>query len=260
MPLRKTINKKRLLKNEVKEIIKGKGKLHEEYTKFFEETYASGYVKRDLVYELNDGNFLYVFDENESYTGGKGDIYPREYFFRFVRWNKRVKEDYANNRGSSVGHWKYYSKLKTELINNIDDLIEGLGKELEISLNKLDRSYKSLDLISEKTEAYGIDRAMENIYDNLVCYVGEVLIKRVVGEWRINQDFSGGEYPYVDVGLKNVQYMPINIVWNELHGLEKMNLRKETGNEAKKVGFKANFERQFGDKIDKMINKKESGS
>ena len=260
MPSRKTINKKRLLKKEIKKIIKEQGKLHEEYTKFFEEIYANGYVKRDLVYELDDGNFLYVFDENESYIGGRGDIYPRAYFFRFVRWSKRVKEDYANSRGSSVDHWRYYSKLNNELPSRIDYLIEELGKELAIEKNELDKSYKSLDLISEKTEKYGIDKAMENIYDNLVCYVGEVIRKSVKGEWRINQNFAGGGYPYIDVGLRNVLYMPINIVWNELHGLEKMNLRKETGSEARQVGFKANFERQFGDIVDKMINEKESGS
>lgn len=249
MPSRKTINEKRLLKKEVKDIIKERGKLHEQYTKFFEKTYASGHIKRDLVYELSDGNFLYVFDENESYTGGRGDIYPREYFFKLVRWNKRVKEDYANNRGSSIDHWRYYSKLKNELINSVDDLIQELGKELEIPLKELDRSYESLDLISEKAEAYGIDEVIANIYDNLICYVGEVLIKRVKGEWRISKNFAGREYPYVDVELKNIQYMPINIVWNELHGLEEMNLRKEVGNEARQVGFKANFERRFGDKL-----------
>lgn len=52
MGQRRTLNQKRLTKKEVQEIIRTEGRLHDEYTKFFEETYVTGYVKQDKVYEL----------------------------------------------------------------------------------------------------------------------------------------------------------------------------------------------------------------
>ena len=54
---------RRLKKAEVKDYVDNQGaRLHEEYTKFFFEDYGTGYVKEDLVYELPNGDFIYVFD------------------------------------------------------------------------------------------------------------------------------------------------------------------------------------------------------
>ncbi|MEL6987238.1 MAG: hypothetical protein AAGK97_05360, partial [Bacteroidota bacterium] len=239
-----------------KALIESQGTLHKNYTKVFEESYPTGYVKRDLVFELEDGNFLYVFDKKEKYIGGKGDIYFKDYFLRLVKWNKRVKDDYANDRGSSIKHWSYYSKKGIELTNSKNELIEELGKELKISIAKLDNSYKSLDVVSEQIESYGIDEAINNLYDNLVLYVGEVLKEKVGGTWQIDTIREGAEYPFISIGLKNIQYMPINIVWNQLVGLENVNLRKEAGNEARQVGIQAKYEKQIGAKLRDLLNNK----
>lgn len=259
MGQRKTLNEKRLTKKQVQDLINSDGQLHEEYTKVFEETYATGYVKQDLVYELPNDRFLFVFDPKDSSLGGKGDIYPKDYFVRFVKWNKRVKDDYANNRGSSVGHWRYYSKYQDKLINHIDQLVSELANKLQIEAKQLDKSYKSLDIVSKQTELYVIDNAMSDLYDNLVAYVGEVIRKKLNGVWKINVNFSGEDYPYIDIGLKNIQYMPINIVWDNLHGLQEVDLRKAVGNEVRQVGWQANFEREHGHKIQQLIGGQKSG-
>lgn len=245
----KSLNEKRLTKKQVQQIIATEGRLHEEYTACFKEIYASGYTVQHLVYELPNDRFLFVFDPKESSIGGKGDIFTKDYLIRSIKWQQRVKDDYANNRGSSVDHWRFYSKHKNDLINQVDTLIEELAKILNIDKKKLDKSYKSLDIVSECTEQYGIDKAIIDIYDNLVAYIGEVLRLQVKGGWKINADFAGGSYPYIDVGLKRIQYMPINVVWDSLHGLEIVDFRKASGNEARQVGVKASFERgEYGQK------------
>ena len=259
MGQRKSLNEKRLTKKQVQDLIKSEGKLHDEYTKVFKETYVTGYVKQDLVYELPNDRFLFVFDPNDTSLGGKGDIYPKDYFLKFVKWNKLVMDDYANNRGSSVDHWRFYSKHQSKLIDHVDKLILELADKLQIDIKQLDKSYKSLDIVSRQTELHDIDKAIADLYDNLVAYVGEVIRKKVNGQWKINSDFAGGDYPYIDIGLNNVQYMPINIVWENLQELDPVDFRKAVGNEARQVGFKANFEREHGHKIQQLIGGKKSG-
>jgi hypothetical protein len=245
MGQRKSLNEKRLTKKQVQDLIKSEGQLHDEYTKVFRETYVTGYIKQDLVYELPNDRFLFVFDPTDTSLGGKGDIYSKDYFVRFVKWNKRVKDDYANNRGSSVDHWRFYSKNQSKLIDKIDKLILELASKLQIDFKLLDKSYKSLDIVSQQTEQSNLDNVMNELYDNLVAYVGEVVKENVKGHWKINEDFAGGKYPYIDIGLKNIQYMPINIVWDNLKGLDKVDLRKSAGDEARQVGSKANFQRAY---------------
>ncbi len=258
MGQRKTLNEKRLTKKQVQDLLKSEGRLHNEYTEVFKETYVTGHIKQDYVYELPNDRFLFVFDPNDTSLGSKGDIYPKDYFVKFVKWNKRVKEDYANNRGSSVDHWKYYSKYQSKLIDHIDQLVSELSDRLKIDIKQLDKSYKSLDIVSKQTELFDIDKAITDIYDNLVAYVGEVIRKKVNGKWKINVDFAGGDYPYIDIGLKNVQYMPINIVWDNFHGLQEVDLRKAVGNEARQVGLQANFEREHGHKIQQLLGGQKS--
>jgi len=78
MGQRRTVNQKRLTRKEVQHLIDTEGKLHQEYTDFFEEKYVTGFIKRDKIYELSGDRLLYVFDENDSSIPGKGDIYLRK--------------------------------------------------------------------------------------------------------------------------------------------------------------------------------------
>src|SRR6185295_5698962 len=207
MGRRRTLNQNRLTKHEVQHLIDTEGKIHVEYTNLFEEKYVTGFIKRDKVYELSGDRFLYVFDENGSMIRGKGDIYPKEYFLRFVKWNQRVREDYKNNRASSVDHWRHYSKYRAKILDHIDELMTDLSATLNLDKNKLDRSYQSLDLVSKSCEAFGLDNTIKGLYDNLVIYAGEVIKERVNGHWEINKINYGGDYPYIGVDLPEVQYM-----------------------------------------------------
>ncbi len=247
MGQRRTLNQKRLTKKEVQEIIKTEGHLHHEYTKFFEETYVTGYVKQDKVYELPGDRFLYVFDETGLH--GKGDIYSKDYFLKWKKRIERIREDYKNNRGSSVSHWFYYSKYKSDILDHQEQLLIELSDRLKIDQNKLDRSYKSLDLISAECSQLDFEFIFRNLYDNLVTYVGEVIKLRVDGIWAINKTHVGGEYPYISIGFEQVQYMPINAIWSSFDGIDPIDFRKQAADEVRLNGSKAYFYRNWSHKL-----------
>jgi hypothetical protein len=236
MGKKKSLNAKRLTQKQVQELIASEGTLHEEFTNFFEETYSTGYKNQPQVYELSGDRFLFVFDPKGVVSAGKGNIYPKEYFLRKIRWTQRVRDDYANHRGNSVSHWLFYSKSQAQIVNKIDGSIDELIKGLDISGDRLDYSYESLDLISNQAESYGMEKVQAEFYDNLVAYVGEVIRHRVTGNWAVREDYPGCAYPIISARGKVL--MPINVVWRELDGLEPMNLRKETANEIRRFSLK----------------------
>ena len=236
MGKKKSLNSKRLTKKQVQELIESEGRLHEEFTDFFEETYSTGHKDQPQVYELSNDRFLFVFDPKGILIPGRGDIYSKEYFLRMIRWTQKVKGDYANGRGSSVEHWIYYSKHKVQLVNKIDALIDELVIYLDISYEQLDFSYKSLDILSNKAEDYELEKVQAEFYDNLVAYVGEVIRRRVKGHWSVREDYPGCEYPII--GVNEGVLMPINVVWGQLGGLEPMNLRTEAANEVRRFSLR----------------------
>jgi len=249
MGQKRTINKKRLTKKEVKDIVSSGATLDQEFTKFFEQTFATGEIQKDLVYRLPANQVLYVFADNDISSPGRGDIYAFAYFLKWIKQIKRTNKNYELNRGSSVEHWRYYSKNGVKIIDNNDKLVEELSEKLQISKAKLNVSYESLDLISDKLNSLDLDFIFENLYDNLVAYVGEVIKQRVQGHWEINTTHYGGDYPFISIDLKNVQYMPINAVWSSLNEIDPHDLRKEAANEVRSQASRAKFEREFGDKI-----------
>lgn len=241
------INDKRLTKKQVSEIIKNEGKLHEEYTKVFEKQNASGYIKQDKIYELSAGQYLYMFDDKGGIAAGKGDIYPEEYIVKLVKWTQRVRDDYANNRGNSVSHWRFYSKYKDVFTDNVQKLVIELAERLEVDIKKLDCSYESLDFISNWCRQYEVEQLFEEAYDNFVAYVGEVIKKRVNGFWAVNHSaFAHDIYPFISINSKRIQYMPINVVWRALDEIEDFDLRKEAANEVRRNALSAKFEKDFG--------------
>jgi hypothetical protein len=52
--------------------------------------------------------------------------------------------------------------------------------------------------------------------------------------------------------------MPINIVWDNLQGLDSVDFRKAVGNEARQVGIKANFERKYGHIVQALLDGQQS--
>ncbi|MCC3583842.1 MAG: hypothetical protein JGK31_06945 [Microcoleus sp. PH2017_30_WIL_O_A] len=236
MGKKKSLNVKRLKRNQVQELIESEGRLHEEFTKFFEETYSTGYKNQPQIYELSNDRFLFVFDPKGFLIPGTGYIYSKEDFLRMMRWTQKVRDDYANNRGNSVSHWIYFSKNKAQLVNKVDELINELTIYLDILDEELDYSYKSLDIVSSKAESYGFEKLQADLYDNLVAYVGEVIRRRVKGDWVIREDYPGCEYPTIQVN--NGVLMPINVVWQELGRLEQINLRQEAANEIRRFSLR----------------------
>jgi hypothetical protein len=236
MGKKRTLNAKRLTKKQVQELIESEGKLHEEFTKSFERTYSTGYKDQPLVYELPNDRFLLVFDPKDISIPGKGDIYSKDSLLRMIRFHQKVKEDAVNGRSSSISNWKYYSKHKAQLVNQIDALTDELARCLSISNTQLDFSYKSLDVISSKAEDYGFENVRIELYDNLVAYVGEVLRRRVEGHWVVEKGHLDCECPLIRA--KEGGLMPINVVWRQLKGLEPMNLRKETADEVRRFSLR----------------------
>lgn len=234
---RKTLNPRRLTKRQVAELVATGATLREDLMRPFENTYASGYVSRPKVYELEGDRFLFVFDENDVSIPGKGDIYPGDYFRRFARWHDRVRQNALIGATSSVGHWRHYSKVGETLPSHIDDLLAELASAVHVAPEVLDFSYPSLDIVSRHVDSIGMDAAIETLYDHLVAYVGEVMRRRAEGSWRID-DRSTEPFPYIEATQHGV-IMPINVVWEQLDGLNEVDFRKAAANELRSARARA---------------------
>jgi hypothetical protein len=222
---------RRLKKIEVKEIIEEGAILNEEYSKEFYEKYWNGNEEINLVYDLPNGDFLFVFSSEGDSIKGKGNYYERESFLRMLRWRKKVFADYANGRGSSVDHWKSFTKQGAKLIENKELNLSLISEELKIEPNSLDYSYESLGLIDKQVNKYPYGDTWKVLYDCLVYYVGEIIKIRVGGTWKINESPMDYDFPSVTVTNSDLNYMPINIVWEQIDGLNDCNLRKATADE-----------------------------
>jgi hypothetical protein len=233
MARKKTRNERRLTRRQVQELIASGARPRPDLAATFEQTFSTGYKDQPLVYELDGERYLFVFDPADASMGGKGDVYPAESFHRLVRWTARVSEDYKHGRASSVDHWAYYSALKHQLIANIDTLIDQLRSTMVRTPNDLDLSYRSLDVVSEYVEGIGVERAQQELYDQLVAYVGEVLRLRIQGRWEVNSN-DRQPYPHL-MGAKHEPVMPINVVWKQLSGLDPVNLRMAAANEVRRA-------------------------
>jgi hypothetical protein len=247
MGQRNCLNEKRLTKKQVQELVKREGRLHLDYTAFFQEEHSS---TRDLVYELPDDRFLYVFDPDGVYIPGKGDIYPTAYLLKWMQQVQRARVDAANNRGSSVDHWRFYSHHPHDFILQVTPLVDHLAEALHLDKQVFDGSYVSLDALSRACQALELDRVYHTLYDNLVAYVGAVLCQRVQGYWEVNTTHAGGDYPFVSVGLRSVQYMPINVVWTALLGMAPIDFRQEAAKEVRLQATRVQFERQKPKNLD----------
>jgi hypothetical protein len=243
------LNKRRLSKPEVQKLIEDGAELHEGYTKGFLERYPSGIEVKNLIYKLPDNNFLFVAGANSLTSPNKGDLYTEAHLIRWMRSKQRLENDSELQITNAVSKWNYYSKNGNQLIESADLLVMSLSQKLNIDIQKLDKSYQSLSLIDFELNKWSLDSILENLYDELVVYIGEVIIKRVNGIWGINQDFSGANYPYVSIGLKGVQYMPLNAVFSSLNEMEAINLRLETANEIRSQAGRVSFEKGKGERL-----------
>jgi hypothetical protein len=225
------VNNRRLTKKLVKEEILRGSKFREDLSELFSNTTSIGYIEKPKVYELDTGNFLYVFDENDISIAGKGDIYNPEIFQRIIKKYKRHLTDRDKPIGSSVTMWRFFSKIGNDVINKVENLRFELANKLHLNEQNLDFTYKSLDNINEKLVSFEIEEIRENFYDHLLAYIGEVIRRRIGGEWQLNEKFAGDNYPYIDIGIEKCQLMPLNVLAEEFTKIMELDLRKATANE-----------------------------
>jgi hypothetical protein len=131
-----------------------------------------------------------------------------------------------------------------ELIQQAAASAEYLAEKLHLAPTQLDKSYKSLDLVSQACETLGLEHIFAQLYDAVVAYVGEVIRLRVQGKWAINTTHAGGPYPFISTGFENVQYMPLNVVYEALYALDRINFRKQVANEVRRRSADATVARK----------------
>jgi hypothetical protein len=73
------LNERRLTRRQVQALISSGARPRPDLSAQLEQTFATGYKERPLVYELEGNRYLYVFDELWG-QGGKGDIYAADDF------------------------------------------------------------------------------------------------------------------------------------------------------------------------------------
>lgn len=106
------LNKKRLTKKEVQEILATNPPVDIELSKPFEWTWAStGYVQQNKLYKLPDDKYLFVFDPKDISLANKGDIYTKDTVLKWIKKMKRSDFDHENDLWSSGHYWKHFSKL-----------------------------------------------------------------------------------------------------------------------------------------------------
>jgi len=230
MTKRLVLNANRLSKREVRALIDEGAVFRSDLSEAMADPTAR--VSGPSVYELSAERFLFVFDPGNTGLGGKGDIWPRETFLKLVEWTQMVNRDAIEGRQGSVANWFFYSRVREELPRRIDSLIGVLATALEVPATSLDRSYASLDLVSQALGRMEAETARRTVYDGLVAYVGEVLVARVRGSWVVASRAEPQPYPYIRAKDKRI-LMPINVVYEQLGIFTGADLRKATANEVR---------------------------
>ena len=238
------LNKTKYTKSEVEEFIKKGAKINSELSNEFIEILPRIKIE-NLIYDLPDGNILYVYAKNGFFTPGKANIYTKEFIINWVEYKKRIDKLFKKAGVSSVSQWLHFSQLKTDIISekNIENLISEISSDFKIDKNKLDKTYQSLSLIDNAIKDIPKQELAEKFYDHFVAYVGEVIKNRIDGFWKIDEFDKEEKFPYISLKDVDVAYMPINVFYSCLISFEPVSLRKETANEIRRKVSYAKFQR-----------------
>ena len=234
MSKRKALNERRLTKKQVAEFVAAGAIRRADLEQAFLDARIN--LRQPRIYELDGGRILRVFDDAKSGLGGKGDIFTIDYFHRFIAWASRVDADAKAGRNSSVAHWFHYSKLRTAIPTNAQQLLFELSAILQCP--RLEISYAGLDVASRYVDEVGFETAQHEIYDHLVAYVGEVMRARTQGQWMTAMANGPEAYPYI-AAPKHSVIMPVNVARSALRGLDPADLRCEAANEVRRA--RANY-------------------
>ena len=74
MTRRKTINDRRLTRRQVQELIACGARPRPDLAAPFEQTFSTGYKEQPLVYELEGGRYLFVFDAAGRLVAAPGSM------------------------------------------------------------------------------------------------------------------------------------------------------------------------------------------
>jgi hypothetical protein len=240
-----TINDKPISRNDTRKLAENEGVFHKEYSDILTEKHNGKVVTLRHVYSLPGDRILYIRDVEGKYDG-KGNIYSKQYFERFVRHLERMQDDIQNGRNSNISHWYFYSLNKSKLIDKIPELLKTLYHSLNADSNSLNLTTESLNVLSSKIRELERKVVLTALYDNLVAYIGEVIIKNsknAIG-WSKEQNFG---FPIVATNYKNVSFNPINVVWEELTSMDDADFRKAYGKHIRQVGSQLSSEKYFND-------------
>ena len=243
----KTINDKPISRKETQTLAIKDGVFHQEYSDILTEKHDGKIITLRHVYSLPENRILYIRDVDGKYDG-KGNIYQKVEFEKFVKHIERMKEDVQNGRNSNISHWNFYSANKSKIAEKIPELLKDLSSILKTDTKTLNLTTNSLDALSSKIRDIDRKVVLTTLYDNLVAYIGEVIIKNsnnAIG-WGKDQNF---DFPIIKTVYKNVSFNPINVIWEELIKMNDADFRKAYGKEVRQVGSKLSSEKYFsGDK------------
>lgn len=221
MAKRITINEKRLTKQQVQELLNSGAVYDKQVSSAINKD--MGYKAFD-IYKLIDGNYLYVW---KDINPGKGDIWPKEHVEKEVEKLKRERNRPFRKGMSNVDHWYYFSKAKENFPNQISALINSLFERLGLSAKDIDYSYDSLDVLSEKLNVAGEEVVENELYDGIVAYLGEILVRKIDGKWNfeVNKNFPLPIRPMIVTSHPWIWYDPITPIFLALRGVEGFMLR-----------------------------------
>lgn len=234
MGRRLTLNERRLTTKEVKQLLAEGAVLNSNVTNHYREQSLSF-----DVYDLPDGNYLFLW--KEIGLKGKGDIWPKEYVNKEVE--KIIKEKSRPHlKGlSNVEHWYYFSATKETFPENILKLVDDLFIKVNLPTSAQDFSYDSLDIISKKLNELGEDFVETNLYDNIVAYLGEILIRKINGKWGFYTPNDLRINPKIITSHKWVSCDPIAPIWYDLLDVTGFNLRKNLVSEIRSHQLERNI-------------------
>ena len=242
MNRRITINEKKLTKPQVQELLKNGGAVYDKQ--------VSHIINMDIgfnaldIYKLADGNYLYV---SAVQAPGKGDIWPKAYVEKEVARLQRQQKKPILKDMSNVEHWYYFSKVKKRFPTQVSPLISSLFSELALSKRHMDYSYDSLDRLSKRLNELGGEVVERELYDGIVAYLGEMLIRKVDGTWSFDEDKNLGLpiRPKIVTSYPWVWFDPITPVFLSFSEPE-FTLRRNLANEIfSKMGRNANSGKQL---------------
>jgi len=131
-------------------------------------------------YILDDGGALVLA------PGGSGRHWDS--FDGFMEWIQALEERAAEGR-SALGE---VLPLGNDFLNHIPQLVESLPRLLQVEPSALDGTERSIDLIDSLIDERGSDDFLSaDTFQSLVAYVGEVIRRRIGGQWDVRVGADG---------------------------------------------------------------------